>query len=112
MKFIIFAPLTNKFEIVQKKFVDLYVSKCCGQKVEAGGQALCGGEKLLKVIKKNRFLQFNPLMPNRYNCTYVLLLFLRSRCCKKLILSMLTHKSPKHTMMGIEINHTHYKLNH
>ena len=24
----------------------------------------------------------NPLMPNRYNCTYVLFLFLRSNCCK------------------------------
>ena len=36
--------------------------------------------------KTVRFLSclFNPLTPNRYNCTYVLFLFLRSSCCKKL----------------------------
>ena len=53
-------------------------------------------------------LHVNSLMPTRYNCTYVLCLFLRSNCCKKLILTLLTHKSPKHTSMSIEINHFHY----
>ena len=53
---------------------------------------------------------FNPLMPNRYNCTYVLFLFLRSNWCKKLIRTLLTHKSPKHTIMSIEINHFHNSI--
>ena len=33
--------------------------------------------------------RFNSLMPNWYNCTYVSFLFLRSNCCKKLILFLL-----------------------
>ena len=32
--------------------------------------------------------------------------------CKKLTLTLLTHKSPKHTIASIEINHFLYKLNH
>ena len=48
---------------------------------------------------------FNPLMPNRYNCTFVLCLFLRSNCCKKSTLTLLTHKSPKRIIVSIEINH-------
>ena len=53
-----------------------------------------------------------PLMPNRYNCTYVFFLFLRSNCCKNLILTLLIHKSLKHIIVSIEINHFLYKLNH
>ena len=49
-------------------------------------------------------VQLNTLMPNRYNCTYVLLSFLRFNCCKKLILTLLNHKSPKRTILRIEIN--------
>ena len=47
-----------------------------------------------------------------YNCTYGLNLFLRSNYCKKLTLTVLTHKSPKHTIVSIEINHILHKLNH
>ena len=46
-----------------------------------------------------RLRQVNPLMPIRYNCTYVL--FLWSICCKKIIL---TRKFTKHTIMSIAIN--------
>ena len=28
------------------------------------------------------------------------------------MLTILTHKSPTHTIVSIEINHFHYKLNH
>ena len=59
--------------------------------------------------KKNAL---NPLTPNRYNFTYGLYLFLRSYCCKKLTLALLTHKSPKHTIVSVEKNHFLYKLNH
>ena len=41
-------------------------------------------------------------MPNRYNYTYVLFLFLRSNCYKKPTLSLLTRKSPKHTIVNNE----------
>ena len=36
----------------------------------------------------------NPLMPYRYTCTYVSVLFLRSNCCKRLTQTLLTHKLP------------------
>ena len=52
---------------------------------------------------------FNPLMPKMP--MHGLFLFLRSSCCKKLTLTLLTHKSPKHTIVSIEINHFLYKLN-
>ena len=51
----------------------------------------------------------NLLVSNRYYCTYILVLFLRSICLQKLTLTLLNHKSPKPT---IEINHFLYKLNH
>ena len=35
--------------------------------------------------------------------------FLRSNCCKKLTLTLLTHISPKHTIVSIEINNFLYK---
>ena len=47
---------------------------------------------------------FNPLMPNRYNCTCVLFLFFRSNFCKKPTMTFSTHKSPKHTIVSIEMN--------
>ena len=40
----------------------------------------------------------NPLVPNRYQCTYILFLFVRSICRKMLALTLLTHKSPKHAL--------------
>ena len=46
-----------------------------------------------------------------YNCTYALVLFLRSNCCKTPTLTLLTYKSPKHTIVSIEINHFLCKLN-
>ena len=49
------------------------------------------------------FFLLNPITPNRYSCTYVLFSFLRSNCCKKQTLTLLTHKSPKHTIVSIEI---------
>ena len=58
-------------------------------------------EKVLKPV-------LNPLMPNRYNCTYVLFLFLRFNCCKKQIRTLLNHTS---TIVSIEINHFVYELN-
>ena len=51
-------------------------------------------------------------MSNRYYWTYVLFLFLRSNCCKKLTLNLITHKSSKHTIVSIEIKRFLYKLNH
>ena len=36
----------------------------------------------------------NSLMPNWYNCTYVLFLVFKENCCKKLTLNLLTHGSP------------------
>ena len=48
-------------------------------------------------------------MPNRYNCIYVLFLFLRSNCCKKLTLSLFTHKPPKQTIVSID-NHRPFPL--
>ena len=47
-----------------------------------------------------------------YNCTHGLYLFLRSNCCKKLTLTLLTHKSPKYTIVSVEINNFLYKLDH
>ena len=69
----------------------------------------------LKIFKRGipciPFVGLNPLMPNRYNCTYVLFLFLRYHCCKKSTLTLLTHKYPKHTIVSSEMNHFLYKLN-
>ena len=61
-------------------------------------------------VEKHYIYAINPLMPSRYNCTYVLFLFLRSNCCKKLTLTLLTHESPKHTIVSIDP--FLYKLNH
>ena len=64
------------------------------------------------MLQLGDLLYINPIVPNRYYCTYILVLFLRSICLQKLTLTLLTHKSPKPTILGIEINHFLYKLNH
>ena len=47
----------------------------------------------------------NPLMTNQYKCAYVLFLFLRSNCCKKLTLTLLIRISPKQTIVILKINY-------
>ena len=48
-------------------------------------------------------------MPSLCYFTYVLFLFLRSIFCQKLTLTLLTHKSPKRTVVSIESNNFLYK---
>ena len=61
---------------------------------------------LIQYVMLIQFISFlcltNPLMPNRHNCTYVLIFCLLSNCP--------TQKSPKHTIESIEINQLPYKF--
>ena len=50
----------------------------------------------------------NPLIPNRYNCTYVLFLVEGPIVVKRTV-TLLTHKSLKHTIVSIESDHFLYK---
>ena len=56
--------------------------------------------------------EVNQLMPNRFNCTYVLVLVLRSNRPKKKTRTSLTHTFPKHTIVSIETSYFLYKLSH
>ena len=68
----------------------------------------CVRSRFLRFLCRTQSLLFALLYPLMPNCTYVLFLILRYNCCKKLILTLFTHKSPKHTIEGIEINHSLY----
>ena len=69
---------------------------------------------LLAPFSNLTFYLFNPLVPNWYYCTYILILVLvlSSIRRKKLTLTLLTNKTPKPTILIIERNHFLYSLNH